>query len=172
MQKEYKIYLAGPMVFSPDAEKIAEQNKELCEKYGYIGLTPLDNSVDFSKSPLEISKEIFRKNLDLMEQADIFVGNLENFRGAEPDSGSVWELAYMFGEGKPCYAYLHSYPKTYLQKTVESGNFRKFIYGMPVDNNGYKIENIGGVFNCMLENSLDGIYKTLEECLIRLKDFY
>ena len=109
-----------------------------------------------------------------MEQADIYVGNLENFRGAEPDSGTVWELAYMYGEGKPCYAYLHSYPKTYLDRIVKLNSRVKIYdgYGNIIDSNGYKIENLNNTFNLMLEMSLDGVYKTLEDCLIRLNEYY
>lgn len=169
MSKQYSIYLAGAMVFSPDALKIAEKNKELCELHGFIGLCPLDNEVDFNKPKQEISKEIFRKNLELMEKADIYIGNLENFRGFEPDSGTVWELAYMYGEGKPCYAYLHSFPKTYVQKMTGLVHWED---DQPFDSNGYRVENFDSPLNLMLNHSLDGIYKTLEECLIRLKEYY
>lgn len=169
MTKQYSIYLAGPCVFSPDVQKIAEKKRELCEHYGFIGLTPLDNDVDFSLSKEEVSKLIFRKNLDLMERADIYIGNLDNFRGMEPDSGTVWELAYMYGEGKPCYAYMHSYPKTYVEKMTGLVHWED---GEPFDSNGYRVEHFGSPVNLMLNHSLDGIYKTLEEVLVRLKEYY
>ena len=41
-----KIYLAGPDVFLPDAIEVGRRKQVLCERYGAIGLFPLDNAVD------------------------------------------------------------------------------------------------------------------------------
>lgn len=170
MTKQYSIYLATNEVFSPDALKIAEAKQQLCEEYGFIGLSPLDNFVNFDQPKLQIAKDIFNKNIDLMEQADIFVGNLDNFRGFSPDEGVCFEQGFMYASGKPCYGYLHSFGKTYKDKmagltyTDENGVVRDF--------NGYAVENLSLQLNLMLEMSLDGIYKTLEECLVRLKEYY
>jgi len=171
MTKAYKLYLAGFGVFSPDAVKQAEKDRELCETYGFEALIPLDGEIDTTnKSKLEIAKAIFNKNISMIEEADIIIANVDNFRGFCIDDGTAMEIGYAYASDKPCYGYLHSFGKTYKDKmagltyTDENGVVRDF--------NGYAVENLDLSLNLMLEMSLDGIYKTLEEVLIRLKEYY
>lgn len=44
-----KIYIAGFDVFEPNSIEIGKKYVELCKKYGFIGLYPLDNVVDFNQ---------------------------------------------------------------------------------------------------------------------------
>lgn len=44
-----KIYIAGPDVFEQDSIEIGKNYVKLCKKYGYKGLYPLDNIVDFKQ---------------------------------------------------------------------------------------------------------------------------
>lgn len=100
-----KIYLAGPDVFEPDAQKIGDQLKKLAAEYGFIGLFPLDNEIPNMESPHLMAKEIRDANLRLLQSADIVMANLNPFRGLEPDSGTVFEVGYGVALGKDVYAY-------------------------------------------------------------------
>ena len=40
-----RIYLAGPDVFLPDAEKVGDRKKALCERYGFTGVFPTDTDL-------------------------------------------------------------------------------------------------------------------------------
>ena len=89
-----KIYLAGPDVFRPDAFAQGERLKALCAELELQGLYPLDHSV-----PEGI--------VNPPEQALwIYQANLNPFRGAEPDSGTAFELGYAAALGKPLYGYI------------------------------------------------------------------
>lgn len=44
-----KIYIAGFDVFEANSIEIGKKYVELCKKYGFIGLYPLDNVVDFNQ---------------------------------------------------------------------------------------------------------------------------
>ena len=170
MTKLYSLYSAGPYVFSPDADKIVQEMKDIGERYGFVVNCPSDNEVDFSKPKEIVSKEIFDKNIALMNQSDIYVGDLESWRGIEPDSGTVWESSYFYSSGKPCYGYLFSYPKTYVQKM--NGLCYKDDDGWHKDYNGYKIERFNAPLNCMLMHSVDKLFQSFEQCLAYLKEEY
>jgi len=101
-----KIYIAGPDVFEKDSIQIGENYSKLCEEYGFEGLYPLDNLIDFNQSKQKIAKDIFIANKNLIQECDIVVANLNSFRGKESDSGTVWECGYGFALGKKVYGYL------------------------------------------------------------------
>ena len=42
----------------------------------------------------------------LVDAADAVLANLDFFRGAEPDSGTCFEVGYAIARGKPVYAYV------------------------------------------------------------------
>jgi len=102
-----KIYLAGPDVFECDAKAQGAQLKKLCTQYGFEGLFPLDNEIDFAQSAYETAKAIREANIRLIHQADIIMANLNPFRGLEPDSGTVYEVGYATALNKPVFAYAH-----------------------------------------------------------------
>ena len=94
-----KVYIAGFDVFYPDAGKRGSKMKMACAEHGFIGLYPLDNEA-------ETAEGIFRGNCALIDQADIVIANINPFRGAEPDSGTAFEVGYACARGKKVYLYL------------------------------------------------------------------
>ncbi len=103
-----KIYIAGPDVFEKDSIEIGKRLVSLCEEYGYEGLYPLDNEVDFSQEKRKIAQDIYFANVAMIDDADILIANLNTFRGKEADSGTVWECGYAFAKGKKVYGYMKS----------------------------------------------------------------
>lgn len=102
-----KIYLAGPDVFRPDAFEQGERLKALCAEFDLQGLYPLDHSVpEGIANPPEQALWIYQANLNLIAEADAVLANLNPFRGAEPDSGTAFELGYAAALGKPLYGYI------------------------------------------------------------------
>ena len=95
------VYLAGPDVFYPEAERIAEEHKALCRQYGFEPLHPIDQ-------PTLASKHIFDANIRLLKRADAVVANLNSFRGAEVDSGTAFEVGFAIAQGIPVVGYLSS----------------------------------------------------------------
>lgn len=100
-----RIYLAGPDVFEADAVAVGAKLKQLAEKYGLIGLFPLDNVISAKQTPHETARAIRAANLKLLESADIVMANLNPFRGIEPDSGTVFEVGYACALKKAVYCY-------------------------------------------------------------------
>jgi len=165
--KMKKIYLAGFDVFYPDAIEVLNKKKELCQTYGFIGLAPLDNEVDFSQSKAKIREDIFRENVKLMNEADMFCVNLNAFRHGEPDSGTVFEIGYARGLGKDVYIYVDS-DESMLEKTKAHDEKCVYNEGTWFDKNGLIIEDFDGMFNLMITESstiIHGSLETVLECI-------
>src|SRR6266436_6976004 len=111
-----KVYLAGPDVFLADAVTIGQRKKDLCARFGLVGLFPLDNKIEKEEPPPR-SLRIFRGNVAMMDRADAIIANLTPFRGPSADPGTVFELGYMAGRGKLCLGYSNVIG-TYLEKVA------------------------------------------------------
>jgi len=162
--KKKKIYLAGFDVFYPNAIEVLEAKKKLCEDYGFIGLAPLDNKVDFSQPKAKIREVIYKANVKLMHEADIFCVNLNAFRHGEPDSGTVFEIGYGVASGKEVYIYVDS-DESMLDKTKAHDTKCECIDGTWFDKNNLMIEDFDGMFNLMITESSTIINGNLQTVL-------
>ncbi|KAG0771625.1 hypothetical protein G6F22_016323 [Rhizopus arrhizus] len=52
-----------------------------------------------------LAQWIYRENVALIRRADMVMANLNAFRGAEPDSGTAFEVGYAIACGKPVWGY-------------------------------------------------------------------
>jgi nucleoside 2-deoxyribosyltransferase len=142
------IYLAGPDVFLPDAIETGHRKIALCEKYGLTGLFPLDNPIDVAAS--DASVQIFRANQAMMDRADAIVANLTPFRGPSADAGTVYELGYMAGRGRRCFAYCNV-TSVYADRVAHVAA----PDGRLVDAQGLTVEDFGHADNLMMIHALD-----------------
>ncbi len=151
-----KIYLAGHDVFRPDALEFAEKSRALCRQFGFEALTPLDN-------PETDPKSIYEANIALIRKAQIVVANLNPFRGAEPDSGTVFELGYALALGKKVFGYVAS-EETCLERVRRLMGVEEGI-GCPTDSHGMAVEDFGLTHNLMLAVPVQIVVGGLEDCL-------
>lgn len=163
-----KIYIAGPDVFEKDSIEIGRRYVKLCEEYGYEGLYPLDNVIDFNQDKQKIAKDIFEANKKLIEQSDIVVANLNAFRGKEADSGTIWECGYGFGLGKKVYGYMNEV-SDYVDQFQRDE--KQSIDGIIYDKDGKVIEDFSHPINLMIACSVEEIIKGgFEEVLKKLSN--
>ncbi|XPV68218.1 MAG: nucleoside 2-deoxyribosyltransferase [Halarcobacter sp.] len=149
-----KIYIAGPDVFEKDSIEIGKEYCKLCEKYGFKGLYPLDNVINFNQNKQKIAQDIFIANKNLIEECDIVIANLNSFRGKESDSGTVWECGYALALGKKVYAYLSrdgNYIDQFSKDEIVLEN------GLAYDLDGKAIEDFDYPLNLMLSCSIEKI---------------
>jgi nucleoside 2-deoxyribosyltransferase len=101
------VYLAGPDVFLPNAQEHARRKVSICERYGLTGQPPLNEDIASlaQMHESEAGIAIFRKDVAMMEAADIIIANLTPFRGASADSGTLVELGWFLGRGRPIFGY-------------------------------------------------------------------
>lgn len=160
-----KAYMAGPDVFLPNAQEKADEVRALCLQYGVESLIPADNN-ELGNESESLSEEaqslrIFKKNVALIDRADLVLANLEPFRGPSADVGTVWEIGYAFAQGKRVFAY-SSMASHYLHRVSP----RKPVHAADwVDQEGMLIENFGLFDNLMIHYSLDGLYPDLPSLL-------
>ncbi len=167
--KRKKIYLAGPDVFREDAINHFNNLRELCDKYGFEGMAPLDNTINISDedalTPVH-SKSIFKANFQKIKECDIILANICPFRGACIDDGTAWEIGCGYTLGKKIYGYT-------LYADMELSEITDIMFDLTYQSIFPIVENFGHCVNLMIADSiLDSggkIFKTFEECLIDLK---
>jgi len=159
-----KIYIAGPDVFEKEAKEIGSTLSKLCAQYGFEGLYPLDNEIEFTTKE-QTAKKIFQANVRLIQQADIIIANLNDFRGKEADSGTVWECGYASALGKTVYAYMND-TNSYLNRFKDNEKHLDDDIDMLVDNENKIIEDFNLPINLMLGCSIERIIEgTFEDVL-------
>lgn len=155
-----KIYLAGPDVFRPDVTEWAETARELCRRYGFEPLLPVDHN---ETQP----EKIFQSNIDLIRKAQIVAANLDPFRGPEPDSGTAFEMGYALALGKKVCGYVtHLETVAHRVAAAENRSEPPPPYGDKLtDRNGLTIENFSLPCNLMLSIPANIVAGGLEGCL-------
>lgn len=119
-----KIYIAGFGVFRKDAAEYGKILKNICGKYGYEGLYPLDNESDNAE-------EIYRGNISLIKKADVIIADINPFRGQEPDSGTAFEIGYAAALGKRIICYMENAEE--LKSKIKPDEFSVEDFGFPVN---------------------------------------
>jgi nucleoside 2-deoxyribosyltransferase len=94
-----KIYIAGPDVFRPDAAAWAEAVRAQCLAAGAEALIPLDGDATTADG-------IYASNVAMIRAADAVIANLNPFRGAEPDSGTCFEVGFALALEKPVFGFV------------------------------------------------------------------
>jgi nucleoside 2-deoxyribosyltransferase len=103
-------YLAGPDVFLPNAPAHAARKAVICAAHGITALPPLNEDIA-SLAELEAHhawRAIFTKDIEMMERADLVIANLTPFRGASADAGTLIEVGWFLGRGRPIFGYSNS----------------------------------------------------------------
>lgn len=144
-----KIYLAGPDVFLPNAVDVGRKKRELCTKYGFIGLFPMDNDREGTPS----AEKIFRANCGLMEEADIGLFNLMPFRGPSADVGTIFELGFMCSMGKPVHGYTCD-ARLFADRVKDTHGAARDENARLCDRDGYAIEEFNLYDNLMIAESI------------------
>ena len=119
-----QIYLAGPDVFLREAKALSSAKRKLCERYGFNGVSPIDNIIDLSGlSKKEAALRIAQANEELIRDCGLIIANVTPFRGPSADAGTVYEMGYARGLGRPVLAYTND-GGNLLARMTEDTNFK------------------------------------------------
>ncbi len=148
----YRIYLAGPEVFLPDAMAVARAKQELCARHGFEGVFPLDASLDLTGlTKVEQARRISAANEGLMRSCDLLIANLTPFRGVSMDSGTAFEVGFMRALGRPVLGYTNVVAD-YRQRAEA---YRRAAPGLlDADAPDIAIEDFDGAENLMIEAAI------------------
>lgn len=151
-----RIYLAGPDVFLPTHAQRFEELKAACARHGLEGLEPSDGDIPagFEGSDDERAQRIYDGNVLRIQQADAVLAHLCDFRGLEPDSGTVFELGYAVALGKPVAAYGVP-PGSYAERVAAVRPSAVDAEGVLREKEGgLMVEGLGQRLNLMLTRSV------------------
>lgn len=143
-----RIYLAGPEVFLPDPLAVGAAKKAICARHGMVGVFPLDAPAPMPSGPPDW-RRIHAANEAHIQGCDALVANLTPFRGIAADPGTVFELGYMRGLGRPLFGYTHA-TADYLARVPEARRDGPSWR----DAEGLEIEDFGLAENLMLEGAI------------------
>ena len=124
-----KVYIAGPMVFYPDAEDVFSEMKATLGRHGLDGCAPLDNQIGLERiAPgRELAAAIYRADEELMRTVDAAIFNIDPFRrGTEMDAGTAFEVGFCRALGLPMVAWTTDC-RTYPEKV---SGFMKETFGL------------------------------------------
>ncbi len=152
-----RVYLAGPDVFFPESRQIFDALRAACDHCGLIGVEPSDGGLatGFKGSDEDLAQRIFDGNIDLIRSADGVIANLVNFRGHEPDSGTVFEVGFARALGKPVVAYGVA-QESYADRVGRTIACARDGHGVIREiGNGAMVEGLGQRLNLMLTRSVE-----------------
>lgn len=167
-----KVYIAGPDIFSlqwPEhCEKVHAACKGLSLQAVYP-ISPLTNLVDagavgiVSPGNREDSKQVYKTCLSLLRGCDAVVANLNPFRGSEPDSGTVFEVATAVAIGIPVVGYWNV--RNIIQST------KLYRHNARICQQGYLVEKFDLPCNVMVaEGCTDLVFGDVVVALSRISD--
>ena len=143
-----KAYLAGPDVFLPDDAAHAQRKMEICARHGIEGLPPLNEDAAglSAMSHADAWATIYRKDIAMMEECGFVIANLTPFRGASADSGTLIEVGWFLGRGRPVFGYSNS-------ATPFAERCRQQIVARPDPIPGLTVEGFGLPDNLMIQGA-------------------
>lgn len=165
-----KVYIAGPMVFYPDAAQRFLEMKRILSDCGLEGCAPLDNQLGLETATpgRELARAIYQADEGLMRKVDGAIFNIDPFRrGTEMDPGTAFEVGYCKALGLPLVGWTvdaRSYPEKVrsfmrdafslgLQETVP--NASGATSGALRDADGILVHSEGLYQNLMIEMAIE-----------------
>ena len=98
MASKQTICLCTPQRYAPDWEQQRQRYQRACEARGFALLEPACAG--------QRVEDDFHSWMETVRRCDILVGDMNNFRGWEPDSGACFVLGAGYVWGKKIYLYL------------------------------------------------------------------
>lgn len=104
-QKE-AIYIAGPECFYTHGYEMLAAMRMRAQSLGFRVTLPNDHPLDLENPDLQKQADSIFADLDhVMKETTAIISDLEAYRGAEPDSGTVYEIGMAYALGLPSYGY-------------------------------------------------------------------
>ena len=143
-----RVYLAGPDVFFPDPHAWAERKRRICGAHGLVGVMPLDPAAGEPELWVKLPEpdRIARRNEAHIRACDAVIANLTPFRGGSADSGTVYEVGFARGLGRPVFGYTNTAVDFATRTRAAFGSD-----GIAGDSDGLQIESFGLHDNLMIE---------------------
>ncbi|MGL6198763.1 MAG: nucleoside 2-deoxyribosyltransferase [Lachnospiraceae bacterium] len=100
------IYIAGPECFYTYGYDMLAAMRAKAESLGFGVTLPNDNPLDMENPDKQKRADsIFADLKAAINKTTVIIADLNEYRGAEADSGSVYEIGMAYAKGAKCYGY-------------------------------------------------------------------
>ncbi len=171
-----KVYMAGPDIFRPEWPDTAARILNASAAWGFEPLLPIPagQSLDrpgvtgiTSPGTAEDAQPVFASCLAMVRSCDAVVADITPFRGDEPDSGTVFEIATAYSLRKPVIAYTRD---TRLTHERHAHNGSSTENGALLCRSGLLVERFGLPCNVMVAQAcLEIVFGDVVDALSALK---
>ena len=171
-----KVYMAGPDIFRVEWPETAMRIVGTCEAWGFEPLLPIpaERSLDHpGVSGITVpgtapdARRVFEACLEMVRSCDAVVADITPFRGDEPDSGTVFEIATAYSLRKPVIAYTRDTQLTH-ERHAHNGSSTK--NGAMLCRSGLLVERFGLPCNVMVAQAcLEIVFGDVVDALSALK---
>jgi len=100
------IYIAGPECFYTHGPDMLAAMRKRAESLGFKVALPNDNPLDMGNKDYQKRADSIFADLELaIDNSTVIISDLEAYRGAEPDSGTIYEIGMAYARGIRSYGY-------------------------------------------------------------------
>lgn len=100
------IYIAGPECFYTYGYEMLAAMRVRAESAGFGVTLPNHHPLDLTNPDKQKRADSIFEDLKMsMNETTVIIADLEAYRGAEPDSGTIYELGMAYAKGARCYGY-------------------------------------------------------------------
>lgn len=106
MFEKEAIYIAGPECFYTYGYDALGAMRARAQSLGFGVTLPNDHPLDMENPDKQKRADSIFADLDkVMKETTVIIADLEAYRGAEPDSGTIYELGMAYAVDARCYGY-------------------------------------------------------------------
>jgi nucleoside 2-deoxyribosyltransferase len=157
------IFLSGPARYQNNGTALYQRMKEICGKYGYRGMSPLDGAEDLfreTEDPIIRACKLFDHWQEQLGSCDIFLGDLNDYNGFEPCCDTAFEAGAAWKLGKKCYGYMERAVRM-LDRIPNTGG--RDAAGNVVENFDYPVNLMFSSSMPILSGSFEAVIKSISE---------
>ncbi len=169
-----RVYLASFERYDSDAKEKFEVMKNICDKYGLIAISPLDDAPMVDKVVSDDLYEMTYNQFDHYQQhvrnCDLILANLNNYHGYEPNDDVSFECGMAFQLGKKCFGYVNDI-KPMIELVPNNGQESGYrdVNDMNVEDFDNPLNLMFGASFTLFDGSFEDVVKKVSEALVDFK---
>lgn len=161
MFEKEKIYIAGPECFYTRGYTQLAYMRKRAEGFGFGVTLPNDDPLDLENPDKQKRADSILDNLKkVMNDTTVIIADLESFRGAEADSGTVFEIGMAYAKNAKCYGYTRD-----KRNLVWKDQQYKLVDGVVYDEHGDKAPYADLPFSPTIVGSTKIVEGDFDDCL-------
>ena len=149
-----KVYWVGPYVFAKSSEMMIKKMQAVAKDHNFR-LLP----AGIIDSSTEDMNALYRENLVQMKSADFMIADISQFRGVSAENGTAFSMGFMYGLGKPVFAYsgdrLLFYDRIVADLVLHDRKVVETVDGRIRDDHGDSLEVFDMADNLMLHGAVE-----------------